>query len=119
MVVDFWVDGSVCCKSGGVFLNSVRFQFFRRPADIALHEVQKTFIISFIGKAGNDTLHSYRLAEVDRAFDVLVNEPFDLDDLIIDLKGEGVILFDPGTFFPCPLIMPYFDFCLVSIMFQI
>lgn len=66
-------------------------------------------IVTFVGKAGNDALHGYRLTEVNRAFDVLVNEPFDFNDLIIDLKSKGVTGFDPGTFFPGPLIFADFN----------
>ena len=81
------------CKCRCIFFDGIGFEFFRRAFDVAVHELQETFILAFIGEVCDDVLNRQRFIKVERTFDILIDLSFEFNDFVIDLKSEGMRIF--------------------------
>ena len=81
------------CKCRCIFFDGIGFEFFRRAFDVAVHELQETFILAFIGQMCNNVFNGERFIEVERTFDILIDLSFEFNDLVVDFKSEGMRIF--------------------------
>ena len=72
--------------------------------------IKETIVIDCItsGELKTGNTERQRFIEVEPTFDILIDRPFEFNDLVADFKSEGMGTFYPVTLFALPLFFPYF-----------